>query len=219
VERNFVGDSDHAQPQRRTDQHPQRGLMHRAHRLRRRRLQLSRFDYPTDAGGGVEGDHLDDRDTPKPGGTNSHLTAVSCTAANACVSVGYHAHGSANPLTLVEVWDGTTWAIQSAPKPKDTIGGGLAGSACTASASCVAVGTYYTIADIDLALAEAEGGDSTAHWGYYWAELASRYSTISLRAPWTPRRGPMHSPRPLFLQGCNCTLGWARLLPSVAQSR
>jgi hypothetical protein len=78
---------------------------------------------------------------PSPTGARfSVLSGVSCTAGNACVAVGSYADGSGLPLTLAEVWNGSSWTIQSTPNPTSPVGGSLSGVSCTASDACTAVG-------------------------------------------------------------------------------
>jgi hypothetical protein len=66
--------------------------------------------------------------TPNPSqATPSELSAVSCPSANACTAVGG---------TLVEVWNGTAWTIESGPAA-----GALSGVSCPSTSACTAVGS------------------------------------------------------------------------------
>ncbi len=57
---------------------------------------------------------------PTPNATgpeNSSLSGVSCTSASACVAVGSSTDGAGRSRTLVEAWNGTTWAVEPSPNP------------------------------------------------------------------------------------------------------
>ena len=85
---------------------------------------------------------------PTPTGpTSSVLQGVSCTSASACVAVGYefpNSGGSPPSLAFAEVWDGSSWQIQSTPSPTGTTTSHLNGVSCTSATACTAVGDYTT---------------------------------------------------------------------------
>jgi hypothetical protein len=83
---------------------------------------------------------------------------LSCSAPNACVAVGFNATGSAR-ANLVEMWDGTSWAIQPAPEPSTASGSGLSGITCLAIDVCATVGSA-NVGVVTTALAEAWDGAS-----------------------------------------------------------
>ena len=72
---------------------------------------------------------------------NNYLWSVSCVSVSSCVAVGNYYVGS-NTRTLVEVWDGNTWTIQSSPNPEPTANNRLESVACVSDWQCVAVGSY-----------------------------------------------------------------------------
>jgi hypothetical protein len=84
--------------------------------------------------------------TASPGltSTSSILTAVSCTSATACITVGdYTAGGEA--YTLVESWNGSAWSIIPSPSPSSSgfePFNELDGVSCSGSpvTACAAVG-------------------------------------------------------------------------------
>jgi hypothetical protein len=78
---------------------------------------------------------------PSPGGV---LAGVTCTSMTACTAVG-NLNGTAHSgtTTLVERWNGTTWAVQPTPKLSAGQGSFFNGVACTAGA-CTAAGLYLT---------------------------------------------------------------------------
>ena len=92
------------------------------------------------------------------GATYAFLSGVSCTSATACTAVGYYGNSSGTELPLAEVWNGTSWSIQSVPSPSGATFGMLLDVACTSSASCVAVGNYGGKNVTEQALAESWNG-------------------------------------------------------------
>ena len=96
---------------------------------------------------------------PAPtGGENSVFNGIACASPTSCTAVG-----SAGSKTLVERWNGSSWAIVAAPSPGTT--NELDAVACSAPASCTAVGTRFSSA-----------GESTLalRWsGTSWAVQAS----------------------------------------------
>ncbi len=79
--------------------------------------------------------------SPNQGTGQNYLDGVACPSATSCMAVGFFRNASSVPQTLVESWDGSTWAIVSSPNPSSgsTI---LSGVTCPGSASCTAVGAY-----------------------------------------------------------------------------
>jgi hypothetical protein len=73
------------------------------------------------------------------GAANSALGGVSCPSATDCEAVGDSFTGP-NSATLAEVWNGSSWAIQSTPNTGSTVNQ-LEGVSCTAAAACTASGT------------------------------------------------------------------------------
>ena len=78
--------------------------------------------------------------TPNPSGSpGSFLISVACTLASFCTAVGGQIDSAGNSVgTLAELWNGTRWTIQPAPKLP---GGGLTGVSCTSMVACTAVGS------------------------------------------------------------------------------
>ena len=75
------------------------------------------------------------------------LKGVSCVSAAGCVAVGRYV-SKTNFLpslnewrTLVAVWNGSSWAIQSSPSPEATQVSGLSAVSCSATTACLAVGS------------------------------------------------------------------------------
>jgi len=70
------------------------------------------------------------------------LTGVTCASPSDCWAVGYYYNGSVIQ-TLIERWDGTSWAIVSSPNTSTTQPNYLYGVTCVSASDCWAVGTYY----------------------------------------------------------------------------
>jgi len=80
------------------------------------------------------------KNPPTPeGATGVTLQDVSCTTESACTAVGnYYASGY---KPYVARWNGSTWALQSAPAPKEGVAGeAMVSVSCASSTFCVAVG-------------------------------------------------------------------------------
>jgi hypothetical protein len=68
------------------------------------------------------------------------LLAVSCPSADFCAAVGYYAAANLDELTLIEIWNGTSWSISPSPNPSGY--SHLLGLSCASPRSCDAVGFY-----------------------------------------------------------------------------
>ncbi len=80
---------------------------------------------------------------PDPSGAKwIELRGVSCSSSTACTAVGRYEGTSfpAEPQTLAERWNGTSWTVQSTPNPSETGSSNLLGVSCFSSTSCTAVG-------------------------------------------------------------------------------
>jgi hypothetical protein len=71
------------------------------------------------------------------------LNAVTCPTTTNCIAVGNYSTKSWS-RTLIEQWNGTTWAIIASPNPPGQTLATLSGVACVSSTSCLAVGNYST---------------------------------------------------------------------------
>jgi hypothetical protein len=93
---------------------------------------------------------------PAPGVSGAQATqlyAVSCGSASVCTTVGAGVFASSTQ-TLVEAWDGSTWATELTPDPSVN---SLSAISCTAPASCAASGYSYQESDDSYAtLVESE---------------------------------------------------------------
>jgi hypothetical protein len=78
-----------------------------------------------------------------PGQTLAVLSGVTCASSTSCVAVGNYSTKSWS-RTLIERWNGTTWAIAASPNPHGLNFAALDSLACPSSTSCIAVGNYST---------------------------------------------------------------------------
>ena len=98
--------------------------------------------------------------TPEPSGaTSSELEAISCSSSASCTAVGHYTTSSLSG-TLIEYWNGTSWAVQTSPNPSGATSSSLLGVSCVSSSVCIAVGDYYNASEVRLSLAEAWNGVS-----------------------------------------------------------
>ena len=74
------------------------------------------------------------------GAVQSSLSGVSCSASDACTSVGSFL-GLSAPGTLAERWNGKSWTVETMPSPPGGIGGSLSAVSCSAASACTAVGS------------------------------------------------------------------------------
>jgi hypothetical protein len=103
---------------------------------------------------------------PSPGGTDGDvvLYGVSCVTADTCEAVGQYTSNDTQPLTLAEMWNGSTWHQQQTPDPGPNVAGetgdALEAVTCTAASNCEAVGDYTNSSFRFATLAEVWNGSS-----------------------------------------------------------
>jgi hypothetical protein len=97
--------------------------------------------------------------TPLPAGSVAgSLAGVSCTSAGACTAAGYYYNASETELSLAEVWNGTSWTVQSTPSPGPADSPSFTGVSCGAAGACTAVGSALDRGESENATL-AEAGD------------------------------------------------------------
>lgn len=95
---------------------------------------------------------------PRPEGAGeARLEAVSCTASNACTGAGYYQNSENEALPLVVRWNGTSWALQTVPKPEGSEETVLRGISCSSSTACTGVGSYKTAGALKPVAAQWNG--------------------------------------------------------------
>jgi hypothetical protein len=92
------------------------------------------------------------------GATGGELFDMWCTSITACVAVGWSYTTSSGIPSLVEVWNGTAWSVQSSPNPVGSTNTELLGAWCSSPSACNAVGDYRNSSGDFVVLAEAWNG-------------------------------------------------------------
>src|SRR5581483_6065098 len=90
------------------------------------------------------------------------LYGVTCVSASECWAVGYYINDNHIRQTLIERWDGTSWAIVSSPNTSTTQYNDLSGVTCVSASECWAVGYYNNDNFISQTLTEHWDGTSSA---------------------------------------------------------
>lgn len=88
------------------------------------------------------------------------LQAVACHSVGACEATGFYDNSAGTVgLTLAERWNGSSWSMQTTPNPAGTQFAELVSVACSAAATCTAVGSWSNLEGATVSLAERlEGG-------------------------------------------------------------
>jgi hypothetical protein len=86
------------------------------------------------------------------------LLGVSCPVARFCEAVGGYQNGPTG-INLAEVWNGTSWKIQSVPSPAGSTSAALFAVSCTSATFCEAVGVSDSGSG-EMPLAEVWNGTS-----------------------------------------------------------
>lgn len=95
-----------------------------------------------------------------PKAASASLTAISCSAANACIAVGDWTDSAGHLFPLAAHWNGSAWSLEAVPLPSGVASGALTGVSCLTT-GCTAVG--YTVGSdgyAPSALAEQWNGSS-----------------------------------------------------------
>jgi hypothetical protein len=113
----------------------------------------------------TEGDALAPQLGGASGDANSELRSISCASPSACVAVGeYEDQPADTDPALAESWDGSSWTVEPTPSIADAFQTGLSGVSCSASNSCMAVGSYVIFGN-----PPPEGNTVSEYWdGSQW---------------------------------------------------
>src|SRR4029077_4423106 len=87
------------------------------------------------------------------------LLGGSCPSATACFAVGSYFQEAGNQITLAELWNGKTWALQATPSG---FGKYLVSVSCASTTACTAAGSYLNKSGVQQALAERWNGRAWA---------------------------------------------------------
>src|SRR6185312_2508029 len=90
---------------------------------------------------------------PVPAGAVlSNLFGVSCTAADACIAVGYYTGSALHIRPLAERWNGTSWAIQPVSGSAGSLASELLAVSCPTATACTAGGSEINSAQTPVPL-------------------------------------------------------------------
>jgi hypothetical protein len=92
--------------------------------------------------------------SPITAGHFDALYDVTCVAASECWAVGQYFIGDSAYHTLIEQWDGTSWALVSSPNTNPAQTNELLGVACASASDCWAVGFYVNDSGVAQTLTE-----------------------------------------------------------------
>jgi hypothetical protein len=73
---------------------------------------------------------------------NNYLFSTACAAVSDCWAIGFYVNDNGINQTLIEHWDGSSWAIVPSPNSDPTHDNFLGGAACASASECWAVGYY-----------------------------------------------------------------------------
>jgi hypothetical protein len=131
--------------------------------------------------------------SPNTSATQSNfLLGVTCASASECWAVGYYYNDNVISQTLIERWDGTSWAIVSSPNTSTTQSNLLYSVTCGSTPDCWAVGYYYNASSIAQTLALRYTASPTPTP----TPTGTPTPTASPRPTPTPRPRPAPPPRP-----------------------
>jgi hypothetical protein len=102
--------------------------------------------------------------SPNTNTQSNVLLGVTCRSASDCWALGDYALTGSVLQTLIERWDGTSWAIVSSPNTSTTQSNLLYGVACGSASDCWAVGYYIVdaVSNLNQTLIERWDGTSWA---------------------------------------------------------
>jgi hypothetical protein len=93
--------------------------------------------------------------------TFADFTGVSCVTSSFCEAVGNYGDSSGNTFSLGDVWNGTSWALQTTPNPATASVTSLSQVSCAGVTACEAAGSSQVTRNSGpVALAESWNGSS-----------------------------------------------------------
>jgi hypothetical protein len=100
---------------------------------------------------------------PEPAGaTSAELHGVDCPTTTFCVAVGNYTI-SGSTWTMSATWNGTSWTLQTVPKPEGATRTALLDVSCSSASSCTGVGGYRNSGGTQLSFVQRWNGTS---WSY-----------------------------------------------------
>jgi hypothetical protein len=94
------------------------------------------------------------------GAVGAEFQAVSCPSSTACYAVGFSLPSFGPQKLLVEVWNGSSWSVQTASAPVGATDSILQDVSCVSTTACTAVGTYEDASSVQKLLAYGWNGSA-----------------------------------------------------------
>jgi hypothetical protein len=91
--------------------------------------------------------------SPSPGAIGNGLNGVSCPSTTSCEAVGGYNSALGVSRTLVEHWNGSSWALATSPN-HNSLANSLQGVSCATTTRCETVGFYSAPLGAEWALSE-----------------------------------------------------------------
>ena len=126
-----------------------------------------------------------------PNSDENFLYGISCIDPSSCVATGHWSNtGDVKDSTLIESWDGSTWAIVPSPNASPVLQDDLEGASCGGGSECVTVGQTQTAGANQTLIEQAPVTAS----GYY--EVASDGGLFAYHATFHGSMGgtPLNAP-------------------------
>jgi hypothetical protein len=98
---------------------------------------------------------------PAPANLNT-LSGVSCPSVQNCFAVGTYSVFDGGSHTLIEHWNGTTWAVIPSHTPAGALQSELRSVSCISPTSCVAVGSFVTNSNAPLQQPLVQQGNASS---------------------------------------------------------
>jgi hypothetical protein len=115
--------------------------------------------------------------SPNTSTTQSNLLSdVVCTSASQCWAVGFYYNTGGHEQTLIEQWNGASWAIASSPNNSTTASNLLYSVTCASASQCWAVGYYVASDGTTRTLIERWNGTS---WAIVSSPNVSTFSVLN----------------------------------------
>jgi hypothetical protein len=101
---------------------------------------------------------------PEPeGATSSELHGLDCPSTTFCVAVGSYTVSGGSIWAWSATWNGTSWTLQTVPKPAGSIRTVLLDASCSSASACAAVGIYRDSGGLQTSFVQRWNGTSWSH--------------------------------------------------------
>jgi hypothetical protein len=144
---------------------------------------------------------------PEPAGqVGGGLDGVMCASNTSCTGVGFQ-YSNSDQLTLAEIWNGTSWHVETTPTPSNAapIGTFLSSDSCTAPANCMAVGAF--------AYVRRNGGENTSRLAE--AQSGTAWSALLTAAPAHATRSGLYGVSCVNADSCLAVGGYTHVVNGI----